>query len=411
MSEIAMVSAKKSRLETAARKGDSGAKKALELAQNPSKFFSTVQIGITVIGILTGIYSGERIQDDLVGYLNQFASLQSYSDTIALFVIVSCLTFFTLVLGELVPKRIGITMPEKISKLFAYPMFWISKIAAPFIWLLTVSTEFLVKLFRIKPSDDSQITEEEIKALIQEGTEGGVIEEIEQDIVERVFSLGDRKISSLMTHLSDTVSLHIEDDVNAIRTIVNEEMHSVYPVLDSKRELVGMVLLKDLFRYINEPDFKLSTHLRPPQYVSETLNAYEVLSLFKTNKLHQGIVVDEFGQMQGIVTMNDLLEALVGDVSEFDDSEYLFVERDDGSWLVDGQYPMADFLYRFELEDLIPEYNFNTISGLILLQTRNVPATGAVIHWLDFKLEVVDMDGARIDKVLVTRKTDKPEDE
>jgi len=402
MSEIAMVSSRKSRLETAAKRGDKSAKKALELSRNPGKFLSTVQIGITLIGILTGIYSGEKIEDDLVEYLNQYDWLTHYSETIAVSVIVLTLTFFTLVLGELVPKRIGLTMPEKISKILSFPMYWISIIAAPFIWLLTFTSDIIIKLFRIKPTAESKITEEEIKAIIQEGTEGGAIQEIEQDIVNRVFSLGDRKVSSLMTHRNDTILLRADFDTEAIRKIVNNEMHSVYPVVNNKMNVVGVIQLKELFKHINDSEFKISDYSKQPQYFSEDLSAYEALKLFKTSKTHQAIVIDEFGQMQGIVTMNDLLEALVGDVSEFYESEFSFIQRADGSWIIDGQYPLTEFLEKFDLADLVEDYPFNTISGLILHQLRRIPATGDTLLWRNFEIEILDMDGARIDKVLLT---------
>jgi putative hemolysin len=404
MSEIAMVSSRKSRLETAAKRGDKAAKRALELSRNPGKFLSTVQIGITLIGILTGIYSGEKIQDDLINYLSRFELLSPYRETIATSVIVITLTFFSLVLGELVPKRIGLTMPERISTILSFPMYWISIIAAPFIWLLTFTSDMIIKLFRIKPTSESKITEEEIKAIIQEGTEGGAIQEIEQDIVERVFSLGDRKVSSLMTHRNDTILLKIDLDAEAVRKIVNNEMHSVYPVVNAKMDVVGIMLLKDLFKHINDPEFKISDHSKQPQYISENLSAYEALKLFKTSKTHQAIVMDEFGQLQGIITMNDLLEALVGDVSEFYESEFSFVQRADGSWIIDGQYPLTEFLEKFDLADLVKDYPFNTISGLILHQLRRIPSTGDTMLWRNFEIEILDMDGARIDKVLLTIK-------
>lgn len=402
MSEIAMVSSRKSRLELAAKRGDKAAKKALELSQNPGKFLSTVQIGITLIGILTGIYSGEKIQDDLVLYLNKFELLKKYSEPIAVSVIVVTLTFFSLVLGELVPKRIGLTMPERISTFLSLPMYWISVIAAPFIWLLTFTSDLIIKLFRIKPSSESKITEEEIKAIIQEGTEGGAIQEIEQDIVERVFSLGDRKVSSLMTHRNDMIVLKIDFDTETVRKTVNDEMHSIYPVVTNKMDVVGIVLLKDLFRHIDEPSFKLADYVKEPLFISENLFAFEVLKLFKTDKTHQAIVIDEFGQMQGLITMNDLLESLVGDVSEFYESEFVFVQRADGSWLIDGQYPLNEFLRKFDLEDLKDEYPFNTISGLILHQIRRIPSAGDTFRWRNYEIEILDMDGARIDKVLFT---------
>jgi putative hemolysin len=406
MSEIAMVSVRKSRLETAVKRGDQAAKKALELSLNPGKFLSTVQIGITLIGILMGIYSGEKIEDDLIVFINQFEWLREYSKTIAVSLIVVTLTFLSLVLGELVPKRIGLTMPEKISTILAFPMYWISVLTAPFIWLLTFTSDTIITLLKIKPSGDNRITEEEIKAVVQEGTEGGAIQEIEQDIVERVFTLGDRNVASLMTHRNDTIQLKTEYDSETVRAIVNKEMHSVYPVTNSEMEIVGIVFLKDLFRYINEPTFNITDHIRQPQFISENLSAYETLKLFKTSKSHQAIVIDEYAQMQGLITMNDLLEALVGDVSEFYDKEFTFIQRDDGSWLIDGQYPLIEFLRKFDLEELIEDYPYNTITGLILHQLRRIPATGEKLYWRNFKIEIMDIDGARIDKVLVTVRDD-----
>lgn len=403
MSEIAMVSLRKSRIESSAKRGDKAARKALELSMNPGKFLSTVQIGITLIGILTGIYSGEKIEDDLIKFLNQFELFRDYSKIVAVSFIVITLTFFSLVLGELVPKRIGMSMPERVSKILAYPMYWISVAAAPFIWLLTFSSDIIIKLFRIKTSNDSKITEEEIKAIMREGTEEGAIQEIEHEIVKRVFNLGDRKASSLMTHRNDTIMLKNDYDSETIHKVVNSEMHSVYPVINDNMETIGIVLLKDLFKHINDANFNVSNFIKNPQFISEDLSAYEALILFKTNKTHQAIVVDEFGQMQGLITMNDLLEALVGDVSEFYENEFVFVQRADGSWLIDGQYPYIEFLHRFNLDELIEEHSFNTISGLIIQQLRRIPSTGDMLVWRNFQIEIVDMDGPRIDKVLLTR--------
>jgi putative hemolysin len=404
MSEIAMVSSRKARLEAAAKRGDRGSARALDMSKNPGRFLSTVQIGITLIGILTGIYSGAQLEDDFTAWLNTFPSLQPFSQTIAVTVIVVSLTFFSLVLGELVPKRIGLTMPEKISRTLAIPMYGLSKITSPFIWLLTITSDMLIRLLRIKATSESRITEEEIKAIIQEGTEEGAIEEIEQDIVERVFSLGDRTVASLMTHRNDLVYLRTDDDSEAVRKTVNQEMHSVYPVMNDEMDVVGIILLKDLFRHIDEPGFRLADHIRKPQYVTEIISAYEALKLFKTGKTHQALVIDEFGQTQGLVTMNDLLEALVGDVSEFYESEFSFTQREDGSWLIDGQYPLADFLRRFDLDEMIENYPYNTISGLILHELRSIPSAGQYLDWMNFRIEVMDMDGARIDKILLSRR-------
>lgn len=407
MSEIALVSARKTRLENAAKRGSESAKAALDLANSPNKFLSTVQIGITLIGILTGIYSGENLTEDMRAWLVQFPVIAPYANSLAVVIVLVCITYFSLLLGELVPKRIGLNNPEGIAKLVARPMKIVSIVTAPFVWLLTTSTDLLLKIFRIKPSAESKVTEEEIKAIVQEGTEGGEVQVIEQDIVERVFTLGDRRIGSLMTYRSDVVFLDMHGSREEVREEVINELHSIYPVFEEEKDnVVGVVYLKDLFEYINDSDFHLSKILRTPQYLSSAALAYDALRHFKETKVHYGIVTDEYGTIQGVITMNDILESLVGDVSEFYHDEFQLVQREDGSWLVDGQYPFYDFLNNFELEDLAPEYVNNTVAGLILHQLNSIPKEGDKMTWLNFEFEVLDMDGARIDKILVKRTDD-----
>ncbi len=404
MSEIALVSARKSRLESAAKRGSQSAKTALELANSPNKFLSTVQIGITLIGLLTGIYSGENLTDNFKNWLMQFSVTEKYAGSLAIIIVLVCITYFSLLLGELVPKRIGMNNPEGIATLVARPMRMVSIATAPFVWLLTFSTEFLLKVFRIKPSADSKVTEEEIKAIVQEGTEGGEIQVIEQDIVERVFTLGDRRIGSLMTYRSEVVFLNLYMTKEEVRETVISELHSVYPVYDGEKDnVIGVVFLKDLFEHSNHDNFHLKHLIHPPQFLSSAALAYDALKHFKDSKIHYGIVTDEYGTIQGIITMNDILESLVGDVSEFYQDEFELTEREDGSWLVDGQYPFYDFLNYFELEELAAEYVNNTVAGLILHQLNSIPKVGDKMTWLNFEFEVMDMDGARIDKILVKR--------
>lgn len=405
MSEIAMVSARKSRLEAAAKRGDRRAKAALETANNPNRFLSTVQIGITLIGIFTGIFSGENITEDVREFYAQLAVPIQYTRSLAVVTVVLIITFLSLVLGELVPKRIGLTNPEGIAKIVALPMQWLTLFTSPFVWLLTLTSDMLITIFRIKPSTDSKVTEEEIKAIIQEGADGGAVQEIEQDIMERVFNLGDRNVSSLMTHRSDIAYLRIDDNSADIRHAVNKEMHSLYPVYEHEKDnLIGVVYLKELFRHINDADFSLRQHVQDAYYVTENLSAYETLKQFKSTQIHYAIVIDEFGHTQGLVTMNDLLEALVGDVSDFYAEEFSFVERADGSWLIDGQFPLPEFLSKFDQDDLISDYPFNTLSGLILHELKTIPKPGQKMNWLNFEIEVMDMDRARIDKVLIRKK-------
>lgn len=405
MSEIALISSRKSRLESSAKKGNSSAKTALDLANSPNKFLSTVQIGITLIGILTGIYSGKAITEDVKNFLLRIDFLSAYADSLAVAIIVVLVTFFTLILGELVPKRIGLTYPESIAKMVALPMKFISVVTAPFIWLLTISTEFLLKIFKIKPNQDGKITEEEIKAIIKEGTEGGEVQEIEQDIVERVFHIGDRKINSLMTHRKSVNYLSLEDSKEEIKDKILEELHSVYPVCEENNldTVIGVVFLKDIFMSFEKGIFDLRSITKEPVYFIEHTSAYRALEVFKTTKVHYALVTDEYGVIQGIITLNDILEALVGDASDFYQDEFQLVEREDGSWLVDGHYSLHDFLTHFELDDMINNYDVTTVSGLIITELGYIPKQGEKLQWNSFNFEIIDMDGVKIDKILVEK--------
>lgn len=408
MSEIALISARKNRLENAAKKGHAGAQSALELANSPNKFLSTVQIGITLIGLLTGIYSGDKITDDVQAFVEGYESLKPYSATIATGIVVVVLTFFSLVLGELLPKRIGLNYPEKIAKTVSIPMKWISVITAPFIWLLTISTEGLMKIFMIKPSTDGKVTEEEIKAIIKEGTEGGEVQEIEQDIVERVFHIGDRKINSLMTHRGSVVLLPLDSDKAKVRELMLKELHSVYPVFkDNHDDIVGVVHLKNIFAHFEEENFNVATIMTEAPFMMEQTTAYKALENFKKSGVHYALVSDEYGVFQGIITLNDILEALVGDASEFYKDDFQLVEKEDGTWLVDGHYSLHDFLTYFDLDDLLADYEVTTVSGLIMTELTYIPKEGEKLSWNHFELEVLDMDGVKIDKVLVREKKEK----
>nr|WP_255702270.1 hemolysin family protein [Flavobacterium sp. WG47] len=403
MSEIALISARKNRLETAAKKGHNNAKVALDLANSPNKFLSTVQIGITLIGILTGIYSGEKITTDVQTFVSGFAVLKPYADSIGVGIVVVVLTFFSLVLGELLPKRIGLNYPEAIAKAVAVPMKMVSIATAPFIWLLTISTEGILKLFNIKPTADGKVTEEEIKAIIKEGTEVGEVQEIEQDIVERVFHIGDRKINSLMTHRQHIVYLSLDDKVEDLKEKMLEELHSFYPVCKENNmdDVEGVVLLKDLFASFEKGKFNLKSITKTPVYLIEHTSAYKALENFKKSKVHYAFVTDEYGVFQGIITLNDILEALVGDAADFDEDEYQLIAREDGTWLVDGLYSLHDFLTYFDMDDLTNDYEVTTVSGLIMTEMGKIPTQGEKLVWNRLELEVIDMDGVKIDKVLV----------
>ena len=403
MSEIALVSARKARLELDAKRGNKSAQTALKLAGEPDRFLSTIQIGITLIGILTGLYSGEAFAYNLAEVVRHVPVLEPYALGVSKTIIVIIVTYLTLIMGELVPKRIGMGYAERVSMLVAKPMYFLSKLALPFVWLLSKSTSLVIKITGIKANEENKVTEEEIKAIVKEGFDGGEVQEVEQDIVERVFNLGDRNVGSIMTHRSDLVWLDVTDSIEKIREKVQENLFNIYPVASEKFDNIkGVVYLKDLFGRIDEPDFSLEEVIRPSQYLPENQSVYNALEQFKEARVKYGIVTDEFGGIQGIVTLKDIMEGLIGQVPEVGE-EAEIVQRADGSWLVDGQYNFYDFLEYFDMEDLYAEHDYNTLSGLILEILERVPKTGETLTWLTFEFEIVDMDGARIDKVLVKK--------
>src|SRR6187549_632736 len=405
MSEIALVSARKNRLNFAAQKGSRGAKTALELQSAPSKLLSTVQIGITLIGLLTGIYSGEKITSDMEAHILQIPLLAEYAGTLSIVVVLIIITFFSLVLGELVPKRIGLTYPEAIATSMALPMKVIATITAPFIWLLTVTTDLILKIFNIKKSGSSKVTEEEIKAIVKEGMEDGEIQEIEQDIVNRVFSVGDRSVSSLMTSRKKMTTPDLTDSKDEVKKLVSEDLHNFYPIYDSEeQDIVGIVSLKQLFAEIEKEAFNLKNISAEPSYIAEGASAYKALEQFKETNIHYALVIDEYGSTQGILTMSDILEALVGDVHEFYGQEFSFEKRGENSWTIDGHYPLPDFLIEFGMEDYIKDFEVNTIGGLIIQLLGHIPKETEKAFWNEFEFEILDMDGPKIDKVLITRK-------
>ncbi|GAA4313933.1 hemolysin family protein [Compostibacter hankyongensis] len=404
MSEIALVSARKTRLEGLAEKGDKKARTALQLSQNPDRFLSTVQIGITLIGILTGVYSGDKVTLHIEQWLQRWPALQPYSHSIAVAAVVLLITYFSMVLGELLPKKLGLSRPEWVARLMAGPMNVLSRITFPFIWLLSASANLLARLFRIGPQADNTVTEEEIKAMISEGTTSGAIEETEQEIIERVFHLGDRSITSLMTHRSDIVWIDVSDSPEQYRDKIMKELHSVYPVCDGKiDELVGALYIKDL--YLAAADTPVRQLMRKPLFIPENNTPYQVLEKFRITRSHYGFIVDEYGSFLGMLSLNDILEALVGDMPEVGEAEdYELVRRADGSFLVDAQIPFYDFLAHFDKEDWITDeeqQEFDTLAGFILHRLERIPQVGETLNWRGFCFEIVDMDGHRIDKILV----------
>lgn len=409
MSEVSLISARKSNISSDAKRGSKSAKTALNLMNEPNRFLSTVQIGITLIGILTGLYSGAALSKGFAVVLTKWGIGSSAADTLASAIIVIVVTFISIVFGELLPKRIGMGAPEKIAKGISGLMSVISWLATPFVWLLGKTTDVLVKLFGVA-NTEQKVTEEEIKSMVAEGKEDGEVQEVEQDIVERVFSLGDRKIESIMTSRADMVWIDKSMTNNEINDIVQENLYEVYPVGDGDLdELIGVVFLKDLFGKLDKPEFNISQILQPVQYFHEYTDVYKVLQQMKEKQVGYGIICDEFGVCQGIVTHKDILEGLVGSISDEEDEPDI-IARENGGWLVDGQCPFYDFLSHFDMEDLAsePENDYNTVGGLILEILEHIPQSGEKVSWHGFTFEVIDMDAARIDKVLVER-DDAPE--
>lgn len=411
MSEIALVSARKARLESLANKGDAKAKAALDLAENPEKFLSTATIFITLVAILTGVYSGEKFSDDLKPFIEKIEVFKPYAATISTVLIVIVVTFLSIIFGELIPKRLGMLRAEKIARAVAGPMNLLSVITHPIVWLLNKISNLFFLVFNIKKASDSAVTEEEIKAMITEGSEHGTIEEEEKEIIERVFHLGDRNITSLMTHRTDIIWLSINETVQDVKNKFEDIIYSSYPVCEETVDTIkGIIDIKDLLK---APSTTLLKDLmKPALFVPENNSPYQLLEKFKATKIHSCFIVNEYGTLEGMITLNDILEAIVGDVPQSGQDEYEIVERKDGTYLVDAQIPFYDFLSRFEKTDWMNEddHDFDTLAGFVLHELEHIPASGEIFDWRGFTFEIIDMDGQRIDKLLVQLSDERKED-
>lgn len=404
MAEMALISVKKINLANDDKRSDNGSKSAkiaLKLANNPNLFLSTVQIGITLVGILTGIYSGSLLADQFSAVIVQWGVASEYSYIIAQTTIVVIVTYLTLIFGELVPKRIGLSMSEKVAKIVARPMYLFSIVAKPLVWLLSKSTSLVYKLLGIK-HDEGKVTEDEIKSMIEEGMKDGEVQEVEQDIVERVFMLGDLKISSLMTHKSDIVALDVNMSKKELKETIQENLYQLYPVIDKSFDNVkGVVTIKDLLFKFDKDDFDLNELIKQVTFFHDNMSVYNALEHMKRERISQALICDEFGSCMGIITLKDILEGLVGAIDDTH-SEPDIIKRNANSWLIDGQCSFYDFITYFDVEPNDDEGDYNTVSGLILENLKHIPISGESIEWNNLKLEVVDMDGVRIDKILIT---------
>ena len=402
MSEVALISARKPRLAAEARKGSKNARIALQLSEDPDRFLSTVQIGITLIGILTGLFSGAAFADDLAVHIRGFGIRMTTAKMLSQAIIVVAVTYLSIVVGELLPKRIGLNASYQVALVVARPMRILSVMTMPAVWLLSKSTSLLSGLLHIG-KDGGKVTEEEIKSVIREGTHAGEVKTMEQDIMFRALVMGDEKVNSIMTPRIDIVALDLGMDVAQIKEVVRDNMHSAYPVYDAAHEgVVGIVYLKDLVFELCDSGFSLSGVVRPGVFMPESMLVYAALALIKREGAHCGLVCDEFGAMQGLLTLCDILGGLVGSVEVGTDEPFIIERTQGDGWLVDGQCPVYDFLTFFELEEDYGPAAYTTVAGLVLDMLKRIPATGDAVAYKNLNIEVVDMDGVRIDKLLVS---------
>ena len=406
MSETAFVSARRVRLQQRANEGNAKAAAALEFANSPNRLLSTVQLGITLIGILAGAFGGATIAGAIAVNIRSIPWLAPYSDAIALALVVIIITYLSLVIGELVPKRIALNNPERIAMFMVTTMRVLSALASPFIQLLSLSTEGILRLIGLRPSSEPPITEEEINVLIEEGTQIGTFEAAEQDMIERIFRLGDRRVSALMTHRPDIVWLDINDSLLEITQAIRESTYSRFPVCDGSLDnVLGMLHVKDLMlQSMAGQHFDLKAALQAPVYVIENSNTLKVLELFKQTGQQAALVIQEYGDIEGLLTFNDILEAIVGDISSRDELDHpQVVKREDGSWLLDGMLPIDELKELLNVRVLPEESSgdYETLAGFMLTELGRIPAPADYFEWNKFRFEVMDMDGRRIDKVLV----------
>ena len=405
MSEFAVVAARKSRLQDWAER-DSRAKAALELANNPNQFFSTVQIGITLVGILAGAFGGRTLANELAPYLRDRAIVGPYSDAVAVAIVVICITYFSVVLGELVPKRIALGHAEGIARLIARPMQVLSALSGPIVWLLTVSTDTIFRAIGSRPAAEPPVTEEEIKRLVQQGAQAGVFEAAEQDLIEAVIALGDKSARTLITPRTQIVWLDVTDSIDSIRRKISESGHSRFPVCrGSLEDVVGVTQAKDMLsNSLEGKPIDLNSSIQQPVFVPRSLTALQVLEHIKRSGSHLVLVVDEYGGIEGLLTHHDILEAIAGEIPFSEkESHRAAVQRSDGSWLLDGMLAIDEFKEIFNLETLPGENKdaFQTLGGFLFTRMGRVPSVSDNLEWNNLRFEIVDMDGKRIDKVLV----------
>ncbi len=407
MAEVALLTAKRSKLQRMVDSGDRQAAAALELGEDPNRFLSTVQIGITTIGILNGVVAESALSAPVANWLEGLGVSNDTSGWLASTLIVLIITYLSIVLGELVPKRIGQTNPEPIARIVAKPMLTLALVARPLVKLLSGSTQLLLRAVGIRHAGAPVVTEEEIHALLEEGSDAGIIEENERQMVRNVFRLDDRQITSLMVPRGDIISLDLDEPLNENLQRIQASEHSRFPVCKGGfDEVVGIINAKVLLAQTlrgETPDFK--TDLQPAVFVPESLTGMELLEHFKSSGVQMAFVIDEYGEIQGLITLQDLIEAIAGEFKPDDHEDAWAIQRQDGSWLLDGIIPVPELKDTLGLE-AVPEEDkgrYNTLSGMLMLLMGRIPSASEAVNWETWRFEVVDMDGKRIDKVLATR--------
>jgi putative hemolysin len=407
MSEIALVSSRKARLQQLVDAGDRSAKAAMDLGEHPTRFLSTLQIGITAIGVLNGIIGEATFAKPFAAWLQGLGLPQRASEIGATALVVVVITYVTIILGELVPKRLGQLRPESIARRVARPILWLATLTKPFVRLLAGSTEAVLRLLGVRATTAQAVTEEEIHAMLAEGSEAGVIDEQEREMVRNVFRLDDRQVASLMTPRAEILYLDADAPLDENLRLIAESKHTLFPVCRRDlTEILGLVTAKSLLaQKIRGEPFSLTDDLLPAVYVPESLTGMELLENFRTSNVPSVLVIDEYGEIQGLVTLQDVFEAIIGEFKPMTADDAWAIRREDGSWLLDGLIPIPEFKDRLQLRSVPEEERgrYHTLSGMVLLLTGCIPKTGDKVEWEDWTFEVVDMDGKRIDKVLATR--------
>ena len=400
MSEAALMASRKARLQQQVNEGDRASQTALDLLKKPNIFLSTVQIGITLISVLAGAFGGATLAEFLAVEIAKIPTLAPYSESLALGIVVLIITVLTIWLGELVPKRLALHRPEKIARVVAGPMLFISRLFSPLIKIVSWSTDLVLRLMGINASEEQQVTEEELQVLLDQGTQAGVFEESEQDMIEGVFSIGDQRVYSLMTPRTEIVWLEVDDPPEEIRKKIAECPYSRFPVRDGSLEnVVGVVRSRDLLlTNLAGEKINLRHILHPAIYIPESAQASQALEMFKGGKAELMLVVDEFGAVQGLITLNDILSEIVEGIGT---DEPTATQRQDGSWLLDGMLTVDDFKEIFNLRDLPDEDSYETLGGFVMFSLGRIPQVSDKFEWNGLQFEVMDMDARRVDKVLV----------